>query len=178
MSKHINGDSRPKLMPPADAMNTALQPVEEARARAQRSIEELRATMQQRQAEVDAMVAALRHKAEEMHQRAREIREAARARRRKLVRKAAPPQPSPPPIVAFLTGFVGALNEKVQAIAAALPAGDRERVRAIVPGFTRAVIHDEPDARALVGMLLQADPEVAALFISTCLPDFERRFAS
>ncbi len=175
MSKHINGDSRPKFVPPADAMNTPLQSVEEARARAQRSIEELRATMQQRQAEVDVMVAALRRKAEEMHQRARrESREAERVRRRKLARK----PPSPPPIVAFLTGFVGALNEKVQAIAAALPSGDRDRVRAIVPGFTRAVIHDEPDVRALVGMLLQAEPDVAALLISTCLPDFERRFAS
>jgi hypothetical protein len=177
MSKHINGDSRPLLVPPADAMNTALKSVEEARARAQRSIEELRAAMQKRQAEVDAMVAALRRKAEELPQRAQEIREAERARRRKLARKAAPP-PSPPPIVAFLTGFVGALNEKVQAIAAALPPSDRERVRAIAPGFTRAVIHDEPDVRALVGMLLQVDPDVAALFISTCLPDFERRFAS
>ncbi len=177
MSKHINGDSGPKLMPPADEMNTVLQSVEEARARAQRSIEELRATVQKRQAEVDTMVAALRRKAEEMQQRAREIRDAEHARRRKHARKAAPP-PSPPPIVAFLTGFVGALTEKVQAIAAALPPSDRDRVRAIVPGFTRAVLHDEPDVRALVGMLLQADPDVAALFISTCLPEFERRFAS
>ena len=65
-----------------------------------------------------------------------------------------------------------------EAIAAAMPSGDRDRVRAIAPGFTRAVLDDEPDVRALVGMLLQVDPDMAALFISTCLPDFERRFSS
>lgn len=177
MSTHINGDSRPKLVPPADEMNTTLQSVDELRAKAQHSIEELRATVQKRQAEVEAMVAALRRRAEEIQQRAQEIRDAERARRRKLARKAAPPA-KPPPIVAFLTGFVAALTDKVQAIAAAMPSGDRDRVRAIAPGFTRAVLDDEPDVRALVGMLLQVDPDVAALFISTCLPDFERRFSS
>ena len=112
MSKHINCDSRPKFIPPADEMSVA-----ELCATAQHSIEKLRDTAQKRQAEVDAMVAVLRREAEEMRQRARESREAERARRRKLALKVAPP-PSPPPIVAFLSGFVGALTEKVQAIAA------------------------------------------------------------
>jgi len=160
MSKHINSDTRPKRMPPADELNTALH-----------AAEHLRTTVQQLQPAIEAMIAGMRRRAAQTRQR--HARAAERARKP----KAALPS-LPPPITAFLTGFVETLTGKLEAIAAALTPEERERLRAIAPGFTRAVLHDESDVRAMVGLLLQMEPWLAAMIISAYLPDFERRFAS
>jgi hypothetical protein len=160
MPRHINSDTRPKRMPPADEMNTALQ-----------TAEHLPTTVQQLQPAIDAMIQAMRRKATQIRQR--HACEVERARRPK---GATPSLPAP--ITAFLTGFVEALTTKFEAIAAALTPEERARLRAIAPGFIRAVLHDESDVRAMVGLLLQMEPWLAAMIISAYLPDFERRFAS
>lgn len=172
MPKHITNDRQPRILLPADDTNAALLSVEKLCATAQHSIEELRATAQRHQAEVDAMVAALRRRAAESHH----TRDVGHAGRRTRAHEEARPS-LPPPITAFLTGFVEALTGKLEAIAAALTPEERERLRAVAPGFTRAVLHDEPDVRAMVGLLLQMEPWWAAMILSTYLPDFERRFA-
>ena len=84
----------------------------------------------------------------------------------------------PPPVAALLHDFARALAAKVDAVAAQLAPDQRARLRAIVPGFTCAVLANEPDVVELVNTALAYPPDVLAFFITFSLPTLERRFAS
>ena len=98
-----------------------------------------------------------------------------RERSRRPRRRAVPNPPAP--VAGLLHGFARELAAKVNAIDALLTPDQRERLRAVAPGFVHAVLANEADVVKLVQVLLGGSPEAAAFCITFCLPLLEQRFA-
>jgi len=94
----------------------------------------------------------------------------------KAPRRAAPN--SPAPVAAMLHGYARELAAKVNAIAALLSPDERERLRAVAPGFVRGVLANDPDVVRLVQVVLTGSPGAAAFCITYYLPIIEQKFAS
>lgn len=84
----------------------------------------------------------------------------------------------PPPVAGLLHGFSRALADKVDAISARLPDEIRERLRAVVPGFVRSVLANDPDVVQLFAALLAATPDEAAHWLVEQVALLEERFTS
>lgn len=82
------------------------------------------------------------------------------------------------PIATQLHGFAQQLDAKVRAIASLLTPEQRDKLRAIAPGFVHAALANDADVVQLVQILLGGSPEAAAFCIAFYLPLLEQRFAS
>jgi hypothetical protein len=84
----------------------------------------------------------------------------------------------PPPVASLLNSFSRMLADKIGAINTRLPDEVRDRLRAVAPGFVRAVLENDPDVVQLFSMLLAATPDEAAHWLVEQVDLLEQRFAS
>lgn len=95
-----------------------------------------------------------------------------------LLRSRARQIAAPPPVSAQLRGFGAMLATKAAATMSMLTQEQGQRLGALVPGFTRAALANDPDVIAMVMMWLDLEPCELARVLVASLPDLERRFAS
>jgi hypothetical protein len=181
MSKHVNPNHRPKFVPPAgselrvttvnasdaNAEPARQKPIDKEQLAIEVAIEHLREQRALMKTLTDAC-AAMGHASAEY------MRNAAGAR---LPAAPRPPK-APPPVSTHLRRFTQAIAEKVTATAALLTDDRRVRITAIIPGFTRAAVGNEPDVVALVVRWMDLPPEDIARELVADLDAFERSFAS
>lgn len=86
-------------------------------------------------------------------------------------------RPAPPPVATELHQFAAVLTNKIKATIALLNEGQRARLAALVPGFVRASLANEPDVVAMVVRWLAVSPADIAHDLGTNLDAFARRFA-
>lgn len=84
----------------------------------------------------------------------------------------------PPPVASLLHGFSRALADKVDAIRARLPDETRSRLSAVMPGFVRAILANDPDVVQLFAALLAATADEASQWLVDQVDLVEHRFAS
>jgi hypothetical protein len=182
MSKHVNPNHRPKVIPPAgselrvtivNARDASAEPakqksVDKELLAMEIASEHLREQRAQMKTLTDAC-AAMGHASAEY------VRKAATAR---FPEPAPRPPKAPPPVSTYLRRFTHAIAEKVTATTALLTDDQRTRIGAIIPGFTCATLGNEPDVVALVVRWMELPPEDIARELAANLEAFERRFAS